>query len=141
MNDDMLGLVGKSVPNLLGVVHLGERTGRTYGDALTAGHAGHFIQFQFECAADVGLEAAFVCTDNGNSLILVADGNAAAAKHALVVVADEVGHRGVLFVMNGHTLIFVFILYAVVGAQLLKFAFAVLSAGQTLFVVVGEKKL
>ena len=43
--------------------------------------------------------------------------------------------------MNGHTLIFVFVLYAVVGAQLLKFAFAVLSAGQTLFVVVGEKKL
>ena len=141
MNDDVLGLVGKSVPNLLGVVHFGERTGRTYRDALTAGNAGHFVELQLKCTADMRLEAAFVGTDDGNSLILVTDGNAAAAKHALVVVADEVGHGGVLFVMNGGTFIFVFVLYTVVGAQLLKFAFAVLCAGETFFIVVGEKKL
>ena len=125
----------------MGVVHFGERTGRTYRDALTAGNAGNFVKLQLECTANMGLKAAFVGTDDGNSLVLVADSNAAAAKHTLVVVADEVGHRGVLFVMNGSTFIFVFIFHTVVGAQLLEFAFAILCAGETLFIVIGEKKL
>ena len=72
LNDNALFGVGKSGPNLVGVVALAQSAGGTGGDALTAGNAGDIIKGSVESTADMGNKAASVCADNGGVLKLVA---------------------------------------------------------------------
>ena len=140
LNNNVLGGIVESFDNLIGIVLLAESAGRANVDALTAGYAGNVIQLSLESAADVGVKATCVSTDDGNVLIL-AGCNAAAAKNALGVVADKVSSRSinggfglgageVFFIGNTEIL-----------TELLEFAVVAAAAGEALSLMVGEDEL
>lgn len=60
------------IDDLLGIVLFGEGTCRAGYDTLTAGNAGHFAERHLKCAADLGIETAVVCADDGDVLLLQA---------------------------------------------------------------------
>ena len=53
VNNNLLGRIVKSLPNLIGVVLLIERTNRAGYDTLTAGDTCNFIKILIKCASDM----------------------------------------------------------------------------------------
>ena len=72
--------------------------------------------------------------------LLTAGGDATAAEDALLVVSDKMG-GGIVDLGGSHRAFKLVLVHAVVVAELLKLAVAASDAGETLLVVVGEKKL
>ena len=89
LHDDVLARIGQGRPNLRGVVLLMQGAHGAGRDALAAVDAGHVVELQAPGGLDGGLEAAHHRADDADLLHLLADGDAAAAQDALVVVADD----------------------------------------------------
>ena len=70
----------------------------------------------------MSIKASCVCADNADSLILVADCNAAAAEDAFLVISVHMRSGSVDIVVALYTGKGIFILNAVVMAELLKLA-------------------
>ena len=140
LHDDYLLRVVDGVDNVLGVVPLGQSPGGAADDALAAGHAGHVAQGLLEGAAYLRVKAAVIGADNGHVLIL-ARGHAAAAEHALCVVALKILGGEVLASCGQGPLKAAVLLDAHVVTQLLQLAVAAALAGQALALVDGEQQL
>ena len=89
-DDHVLGGIGEGLPDLVGVVPLGEGAGGAHLDALAAVHAAGVGERHLKGAGDVGLVATHAGADDVSVLDVLADGDAAAAQDALAVVADQV---------------------------------------------------
>ena len=86
--------IGKCVPYLVGVVLLGKRTGGTQLQCTDRRiHRPPRQDSWSKAQPMLGLEAAVVCTDDADTLELVAGGDTAAAENALVVVPEHMRRR------------------------------------------------
>ena len=127
--------------HLLGIVFLGEGGGGAYGDALTAVDAGGIGQAFAPGAFDAGFEAAIHGADDAYVLHLGTHGHAAAAQHALQVVANDRGRDLVDLVGGNIALVAVLVFHAVLYAQSLQLTVGGAHAAQALLVVVGQDQL
>ena len=141
LDDDSLGGVGQELQNVLSLILLGEGAGGAGYDALAAGDAGGLAQRGLKRTGDVGAEPTLVGADDAHVLPFAADGGAAAAEHALVVVADHVGCGVVDVVVDPLAVVNGLVGDAVVQAELLELTFAGLDAGETFPLVGGEDQL
>ena len=139
--DDIFGRVRDRVPNLLGMVVLGERTGRADDDALPAGNAGGVPQPHTKRRADMGREPALVGADHADPLPFGTGGDTAAAEHAFAVVTVHMHCRMVDRIDRILPKEPVLVLDPVIGAELLKLARAGTHAGEAAFIVGGEDQL
>ena len=78
-DDHMLGGIGQSLPDLVGVIPLGEGAGGAHLDALAAVHAAGVSERHLEGAGHVGLVAAHTGADDVGVLDVFADRDAATA--------------------------------------------------------------
>ena len=66
----MFGRIIDRPPNRFGIILLSDRSSRTNHNTLAAGNAGNLIQILLKRAADMRIEAAFIWTDDADSLPL-----------------------------------------------------------------------
>ena len=137
----MLGGIGEGLPDLLGVVPLGEGAGGAHLDALAAVHAAGVGKGHLKGAGDVGLVATHAGADDVSVLDVLADGDAAAAQDAFAVVADqmdggliEIRHHG----LGGTELVGIGAVFLGQGLQL---AVGGTDAAKAVHPVVGEHEL
>ena len=135
----MLCRVGKSLPNLIGIVLFGKCACRTYDSTLTAGNTGNVGKTNLERSADSGIDTAVVSAYYAY-ILLLAGGNTAAAKHALIIVPYKVWRRLVKLVNRLKALKSGGI-NSEVTAELLKLTVGGTNAGKTLFVVGRKNEL
>ena len=138
-DDDLFGIVD-GIDDVLRVVLLGQSAGRAGDDALAAGNAGHFAERHLKCAADLGIETAVVCADDGDVLLL-AGCHAAAAQDALCVISFKVQRAVILLAGGNRAFIAVFAVDAHIVAELLQLAGAASLTGETFAVMHGEQEL
>ena len=134
---NVFGGVGKRGENVVYFFTLGERSDGAHGYALSAAHAGNLGKRLFESAADVGVETSRIRAYDSDGLILFARRNAPAAKHALVVVAYDIGRGRVHDILVFDALILVPVT-AEFQRKALQFAVVVARTAQAVLVVVGK---
>ncbi len=141
LNDNVLGLILKQLPYIVRGILLAKRSDRANVDALTAVDAGSFVKLHVPSGSDGALEATVASADNANLLDVIADGYAAAAKDALVVIADD-GRREVINLVLVHASgEHIGIVNAKLLAQRLQLAALAAGAGEALLLMVGEEQL
>ena len=139
LNHNVLCRVGKSLPNLVGIVLFGERACRADNGTLTAGNTRNLRKANLKGGADCGVDTAVISAYYAY-ILLLAGGNTAAAKHALVVIPYKVG-SGLVKRVNRLEALKSGGVNAVIAAELLKLAVGGTNAGKTLFIVGRKNKL
>ena len=134
---NVLGRVSEGLEDFLGVVLLNQGGGGAYHGALSAGYAVSLGQVAVHDAADVGLETSVVRPYYAYFLEVPAHAYAAAAEHALGVVAHQM--VGGLVLLGPVVAAFVaYCVYAQFGSQSAELAVAVPGAGEAFHPVVAE---
>ena len=136
---NVLCRIVKSFPNLIGIVTLNKRAGRTNCGTLSARDTGSVSERKIECLSDAGIDTTVVSTDNGN-VLLFANCYAATAKDTLIVISYKV-RSGVIKLIYGLEAFKGAGINAVLKAKLLKLAVGGTGAGEAVLVVSGEDKL
>ena len=95
LDDNVLGRVVQRRPNLVRLILFIDRARRADNDALPTAYAGDLVKVLLKRTGDVRIKAALVRADDADALPFGAGRDAAAAKDALVVVADHVD-RGIV---------------------------------------------
>ena len=137
LNDYMLLRVCNGCKYICGVILLGQCSGWTYCDTLSAGYAGGFSQTHLKGRTNGGGEPAVVGADDADALYVLADSYTAAAEDTFAVVADHVGGRGINFRRGNLAVIISLVVHAQFVGQLLELAVSAADTGQAGTVVVG----
>ena len=114
---------------ICGVILLGQCSGWTYCDTLSAGYAGGFSQTHLKGRTYGGGEPAVVGTDDADALYVLADSHTAAAEDTFAVVADHVGGRGINLGRGNLAVVISFVVHAQLVGQLLKLAVSAADTG------------
>ena len=141
LDHDVLGRVVDGLPHLVGQVVGPQGAGRAAVDALPAVDAHHVGQRLVAEGADLGLVAAVQGLQHAHLLQVDAGPHAAAAKDALVHVADHGVAGGVDRVPRPGHVAEAEKVHAIFRGQRLEFAVAVAGAGVTLAIVAAQEQV
>ena len=137
LNDYMLLRVRNGSEYVCCIILLGQCSGWTYRDALSAGYTGGFSQTHLKGRANGGRETTVVGSDDADALYIFTDSHTAAAEDTFAVVTDHVGGRGINLGRGNLAVVISFVVHAQLVGQLLKLAVSAADTGQTGTVVVG----
>ena len=125
--------------DLIGIVSLIKSANRTCNDTLSTVDTAGLTECLFKDRSNMRIKSSVISTDYTDLLNVLTCSNATTAKNTLVVVAnDGSGVVDLVFVLYAAEL---FLVYAVLVAELLKLAGGAAYAGETLTVVVRKKQL
>ena len=134
----MFGRVGKRCPDFIGVIFLGQSTGRANDGTLSAGDTGNVIQLQAEGNVDVRVDTTKVGADDAD-ILLITGSDAATAKDTFVVVSYQMSGSGIQLIDRFESAERILV-YAIFKAELLQFAVRGTRAAQALFVMGGKNE-
>jgi hypothetical protein len=134
----MFGRIIDRPPNRFGIILLSDRSSRTNHNTLAAGNAGNLIQILLKRAADMRIEAAFIWTDDADSLPFGTGGDTAAAQDTFIVVTEHMNRAVILWIFRVYTIIFILIVHFEIFTEFLQLTVAAAYAGEA-FSVMGGK--